>query len=61
MSFRDGTTVWSFNVHFVKDSGGDLWKYPRVEGSVNKWGFMVRVGWRWTAYSIHVSLGKTGI
>ena len=48
----------SFGISTVKDSGGEKWKYPRIKFSAQKWHGYVRIGWRWTAYSLHLSVWK---
>lgn len=41
--------MWSVGV--VRNVGGDFWSRPRIERCRGG----VRVGWRWTAWSVHLS------
>jgi hypothetical protein len=48
-------------VGIVRDTGGARWKYPRVKTSIKSGHVHIRVGWRWTARSLHISWGKDSL
>lgn len=51
-------THWSLSI--TRDRGGDFWRWPKAEAWKPKvGGWMLRVGWRWTAWAF--SVGRLGM
>lgn len=51
----DGLTMWS--IDFTRERGGPKWKYPKVQrwkSHGRQQAVHFRIGWRYTAYGIHL-------